>query len=270
MTSLRSGALRIAAGLLAAAAAGALRAEAPAPSAGDAAALADWERSLQQRYAISRMQFVGRDERDGLPVGDFFIYGNLDLLDRASWWTRLLRALGLAPPPPPALREDPDAQARQFLERESELLGRATWQLEMNEEHRRGRRKLRYQSYVGALRVDKAEVNVHISTEGFISAVTGHVVRLPAHLPNYLMDRQQSGRIGSISQAEAARSAARDLGLRRGHLGVVAAERRVVPERPFVVWRLEVTDRRQKGRNYVYLIDERNGDVLERRQILRF
>ena len=240
-----------------------------APSA-VAAPLANWEQALKARYTISRMRFVGHDQRRGLPEGDFFIYGQLDYIDRPNWWTRMLRSLGLAESPSAPPRDDPDALARQFLEREAELFGRATWQLEMNEENRRGRSHLRYRSYVGALRVDKAEVNVHVSSEGFISAVTGYIVHLPPHLPDYLLDRQQGGRVSSISKPQAARAVAKDMGLQRGHLGLVSAERRVIPERPFVVWRLEVTDRRQEREHFVYLLDERNGEVLERRQILRF
>ena len=229
-----------------------------------------WERALRQNYTITRMEFAQRDSRTGLPKGNFFIYGNLDYLDRPDWLTRLLRWTGLTEPPPPPPRGDPDALAQQFLEREAKALGSATWQLDMNEEARRGRRQLTYHSYVGALRVARAEVNIHVSSQGIISAVTGYIVHLPKNLPGYVLDRQQNRSIPSISEPQAARAAAKDMGIKRGHMALIAAARQVIAERPFVVWRMEVSDRRQDERSFIYVIDDRNGEVLERRSVLRF
>ena len=158
--------------------------------------------------------------------------------------------------------------AESFIQREAALLGLSNdledrIRLHQSATDTAENAHLLYRRYVADIRLDEADVRVHMRPDGSIFAVNGYLIRLSSDALQSIVD---AARRQHLTQDEVKRVLAADLGQMLD--GTTRLEKLCIPKPPFVIWTADVTTEAVIGR-WKYWIDAFTGQIISKRDGLQ-
>jgi Zn-dependent metalloprotease len=166
-----------------------------------------------------------------------------------------------------AASRGPESSAIAFVRDEADFLGITRPDEELRQrrsvQEDNGKVHVFFDKYIAGLRIDGADVRVHVNADGSVFAFNGYLVTMPSSVKSAVVEAAGSVH---ITEEIVQTTIADDLGL--GVAFMMRAEKLAVPAEPYVVWKADVIFKNALGR-WVYTIDAFTGGIVSKRDYLK-